>query len=134
MMSIITKSPEKNTCLFPRAGTNNSFVQNDGGCILDELIKEGAERHYPKINTFQKKNAGPIENLINEMTFEFKTSLANISLASEILETSQLSEEQEKMVAIILRGSNRISSLLSGFKFTSLKDRLQTELLRLDME
>jgi signal transduction histidine kinase len=133
-MNPLTKSPEKNSCLFPRVGTNNSFPQNDGGCILDELIKEGAESHYPKMNTFQRKNAGPIENLINEMTFEFKTSLANISLASELLETSQLSVEQEKMVAIIMRGSNRITSLISGFKFTSLKDRLQTELRRLGME
>jgi signal transduction histidine kinase len=134
MMNPLSKSPEKNVRLFPQFGMNSSFLQNESGCITDELVKEDFESQNPKMYMFQKKNSNAFEDIINKMTFDFKSSLANISLASELLESSQLSEEQEKMVAVISRGSIRIATLITGFNSTSFKDRLQTEFLQLSIE
>jgi signal transduction histidine kinase len=134
MMNPLTKSPEKNTGLFPQFEMDSSFLKNESGCIIDELIKEDFESQYPKMVMFQKKNSNAFDDIINKMIFDLKSSLTNIILASELLETSLLSEEQEKMVAVIMRGSNRIADLITGFNNTSFKDRLQTEFLRMGTE
>lgn len=64
-----------------------------------------------KINAISVKKVDNITNIITEVTFELKSALANILLASELLEISSLSTEQEMFAIIIQRNSKRISNL-----------------------
>ena len=96
-----------------------------------ELISDDdrCDRNPFKSNSFQIKTPNHLEEILNTMTFKLKTQLSNISLASELLETSLLSTEQQMFVAIIQRGSECLRDLISDIKMTALKYGAQPESL-----
>jgi two-component system, sporulation sensor kinase E len=98
--------------------------------VVDNELEE-AER----IRLLHKITAGiPIQILkkksgvfATSLVHEVRNPLTNINLAADMLGLSSLSEEQEKFVAIIKRGAERINHILTNFLSSHNEDEIHAD-------
>jgi signal transduction histidine kinase len=98
--------------------------------VVDNELEE-AER----IRLLHKITAGiPLQILkkksgvfATSLVHEVRNPLTNINLAADILGLGSLSEEQEKFVAIIKRGAERINHILTSFLSSHNEDEIHAE-------
>ena len=98
--------------------------------VVDNELEE-AER----IRLLHKITAGiPLQILkkksgvfATSLVHEVRNPLTNINLAADILGLGSLSEEQEKYVAIIKRGAERINHILTSFLSSHNEDEIHAE-------
>ena len=95
--------------------------------VVDNAIEEAERiRLLHKITTgiplqILKKKSGVFAT---SLVHEVRNPLTNINLAADMLGLSSLSEEQEKFVAIIKRGAERINHILTNFLSSHNEDEI----------
>jgi signal transduction histidine kinase len=98
--------------------------------VVDSAFKEAERvRLLHKITTgipvqILKKKSGVFAT---SLVHEVRNPLTNINLAADILGLGSLSEEQEKFVAIIKRGAERINHILTSFLSSENEDEIHAE-------
>ena len=98
--------------------------------VLDNAFEEAERiRLLHKITTgiplqILKKKSGVFAT---SLVHEVRNPLTNINLAADILGLGSLSEEQEKFVAIIKRGAERINHILTNFLSSHNEDEIHAE-------
>jgi signal transduction histidine kinase len=134
-MHQITESKNERRCFLTQYSNNSSvFSQTDPFCMLENLINDRFDGQFSKRDHVDKKGSDLLKNFVGDIIFELKTTLTNISLASELLETGLLSAEQKMLTDVILRNIKRLSDLTTSLNLAPLHSNLQTEVLKFQSE
>ena len=108
---------------------------NAGSDKAQLAVVENELEEAERIRLLHKITAGiPIQILkkksgvfATSLVHEVRNPLTNINLAADMLGLSSLSEEQEKFVAIIKRGAERINHILTNFLSSHNEDEIHAD-------
>jgi signal transduction histidine kinase len=108
---------------------------NAGSDKAELAVVENELEEAERIRLLHKITAGiPIQILkkksgvfATSLVHEVRNPLTNINLAADMLGLSSLSEEQEKFVAIIKRGAERINHILTNFLSSHNEDEIHAD-------
>ena len=134
-MAPATTDTVKTNAIIQYPSIRISKRTNAGSDKAQLAIIESASDEAERIRLLHKITAGiPLQILkkksgvfATSLVHEVRNPLTNINLAADILNLGSLSEEQEKFVAIIKRGAERINHILTSFLSSHNEDELHVE-------
>lgn len=116
MISQLTENEISCQNINPSIHTGN-FSQPDYFYLLENLVNENPDSTLSRQDNFKIKVPDFIKKTINDLSFELKTCLSNIMLASDLFEPDLPSGEQEMFIDIIQRNTKRISGVIAILEF-----------------